>query len=364
VYPVLNPDFGKGYIGGESVQHTLLARAFRRLGWDATVVDVDYGQEEGEFVCGIRVRKTFSPEAGIPGLRFFHPRLTGIWRALDRADADVYFQSCAGMLTGVAAAFCQWRRRTFLFRTAHDTDCIPGQALIRLKRDRWIYEFGLRRADWISVQGSRQEALLRRHYGLESIPVPMAAEPPESRADGTRDIDVLWVNNMRPFKRPELAVELARRLSVRGADWRMVMIGGPAPGMESYYEEIRSSASAVPGLDFLGPVPYREVNGFFRRAKLFVNTSESEGFPNSFLQAWIRGVPVISFFDPDGLIDSKNLGGVPRNLDEMALLAQSFLESPSRLERLSREVAHFAEKRFSPVEVARRYVEILKGMGI
>lgn len=359
VYPVLNPKYGAGYIGGESVQHTLLARAFRDMGWRVSVVDTDYGQPDGEFIDGITVFKTFRPDAGIPVARFLHPRLSGIWAALLRANADIYYQSCAGMMTGVVAAFCRFFGRTFLFRTAHDTDCIPGEQLIRFRRDRIIYEYGLRRANPIAVQGVHQRELLRRNYKLDSAPVPMAVEPPSEDVEPFRDIDVLWVNNFRPFKRPELAVNLARRLSNR----RMTMIGGPCPGLGAYFEEVRRSAGGIPGLDFVGPVPYRRVNAFFHRARLFVNTSQSEGFPNSFLQAWIRGVPVVSFFDPDGLIGRHGLGDVPANPDEMAAAVERLLDVPEEREAAGARARRFALDHYAPEAVARQYIDLLDGAG-
>jgi glycosyltransferase involved in cell wall biosynthesis len=359
VYPVLNPKYGAGYIGGESVQHTLLARAFRDMGWRVSVVDTDYGQPDGEIVDGITVFKTFRPAAGIPAARFLHPRLTGIWAALRRADADIYYQSCAGMMTGVVAAFCKFHHRTFLFRTAHDTDCIPGEQLVRFRRDRIIYEYGLRNAHHIAVQGLHQRELLRRHYELDGAPVAMAVEPPSEAAEPVRDIDILWVNNFRPFKRPELAVNLARRLSNR----RMTMIGGPCPGLGEYFEGVRRSARGIPGLDFVGPVPYRQVNEFFHRARLFVNTSRSEGFPNSFLQAWIRGVPVVSFFDPDGLIGRHGLGAVPADFDQMAAAAERFLDVPAEREAAGARARRFAWAHYAPEAVALQYLRLLDGAG-
>lgn len=46
-------------------------------------------------------------------------------------------------------------------------------------------------------------------------------------------------------------------------------------------------------------------------AKVLVNTSLAEGFPNTFLEAWVLGTPVISLFvDPGGVIEANRLGYV------------------------------------------------------
>ena len=66
-----------------------------------------------------------------------------------------------------------------------------------------------------------------------------------------------------------------------------------------------------------GPVSYHEVNNYFLESKIFLNTSDSEGFPNSFLQAWARSVPVVSFFDPDNIIRDREIGRSPKDLNAM-----------------------------------------------
>ena len=108
--------------GGESVQHSLLAKAFAEKGWDVSMISKDLGQEDGAIVDGVKVWKTYRQEAGLPWVRFLHPRLTSSWRALRRSDADIYFQSCAGLMTGAVAKFVASRGRKMIFRGAHDTD--------------------------------------------------------------------------------------------------------------------------------------------------------------------------------------------------------------------------------------------------
>ncbi|HEX6006493.1 MAG TPA: glycosyltransferase, partial [Burkholderiales bacterium] len=156
--PVLAPEFQHLPVGGESVQQALLADALVRRGIEVSTVVADWGQEDGRQWQGIRVFKAYRRQAGIPMLRFFHPRWTRLWSALARADADVYYTSCAGMHVGLIAMFCRRRGRRFVFRAASDPDCDRSRLplLVRYARDRWLYEYGLRRADAILVQSAGQ----------------------------------------------------------------------------------------------------------------------------------------------------------------------------------------------------------------
>ena len=120
--PLLVPEYRQHVIGGESVQQTLLARALARRGLDVSTVVLDYGQIDGAQWDGIRVFNAYRPGAGLPVLRFIHPRWTGLWSALARADADIYYTSCAGMQVGLLAMFCRRFHRRFVFRTASDSD--------------------------------------------------------------------------------------------------------------------------------------------------------------------------------------------------------------------------------------------------
>src|SRR5438552_2618784 len=103
------------HIGGAEVQQSLVARGLAERGISVCFVTLDYGQPDGQVFKGIQVFRAYREDAGIPGLRFIHPRMTAVWSAMRRANADVYIQRTSDPLTGVVAAFCRRHSRRFVF---------------------------------------------------------------------------------------------------------------------------------------------------------------------------------------------------------------------------------------------------------
>jgi glycosyltransferase involved in cell wall biosynthesis len=181
-------------------------------------------------------------------------------------------------------------------------------------RDKVLYLWGLKRSDAFVVQNRTQQDMLSRYFGKTSTIINNGLPPADriSRSEGF----VLWVGSMRKVKNPMMFVELARR----NPESRFVMVGGNPLQRDAFYDEVSAEIRKVPNLQYLGFLPFGEVEKLFERASLFVNTSTIEGFPNTFLQAWCRGVPVVSTtsVNPDDLITKHNLGAVVENIDEMA----------------------------------------------
>lgn len=130
------------------------------------------------------------------------------------------------------------------------------------------------------------------------------------------------------------------------------------PGGQTYYEDMRAAAARLPNVHMLGPVRYAESGVLFDRAKVFLNTSSMEGFPNTFLQSWIRGVPVVTFFDPDSLVHRLTLGRVAGSLDDMREAIRGLLESDADRQSIGRRAREFATREYT-TGVAARYLELL-----
>jgi glycosyltransferase involved in cell wall biosynthesis len=345
-----------GHIGGEEVQHSLLATEFARRGLRTTLVTGDFGQGKDIQHQNVRVLATFNEKVGLPGVRMLHPRLSGLWRALGRADSRAYYVSCAGAVVGYVAAFCRTHGRRMVFRVASDADCKPNDLLVSTWKDRWLYAWGIRQADAILVQTDHQRELLRSNYGVDSRKVSMLVPMPDKVADDRqRDIDVLWLANLRSVKRPEWIPELAKLLP----EVRFTMAGGPYGGQQALFDSIKGASVNLENLTFCGPVPFHETAALFARTRLFLNTSSLEGFPNTYLQAWANGAPVVATFDPDGVICQHTLGRATSSLEETASAIRHLLRDESGRCEASRRGRQFVEQH-NGAGALRSYLEAME----
>jgi len=353
-WPVLSRDPNIQVVGGAEVQQCVLARLFAANGFRVSMITFDYGQPNGAVIDGITVHKAFREDAGIPVLRFLHPRLTTMWRALREVDADVYYQRSSAMWTGVVAEFCRRFGKRSIYAGASDRDFEIGQEQILHARDKWLYRRGLARVDRIVAQNGFQLESCRRHHRREAQVIPSCYVPPEHAVRSSLAHDrVLWVGTIHDYKRPHLFLDIAERLPER----RFVLIGGPSVGGErlkaGYFEEVRARAAALANVEFTGFLPLAEVERWFDRARLLVLTSVYEGMPNVFLQAWARGVPTVSTVDVGAAVNT-----VFQDAGQGAARVETLLSDSALWTQASHDALSHFERNHSASEVLTRYARL------
>jgi len=354
-WPVLsgNPDIG--VIGGAEVQQSILARLLVRAGYPVSMICLDYGQAQRVAVNGVWVHKIHRPEAGWPVVRFIHPRMTSMWQAMAEVNADIYYQRAAGMLTAVVAAFCRRRHKKSIYAGASDHDFLPGHQDIRYRRDRWLFERGLRQVDRLVVQNATQQTYCREHYGLASTLIASCYELPADARPGAGNT-VLWVGSMHRNKRPEIFLELARRLP----QFRFVLIGGPGGGQGDgeFFAGIQQAAKQLPNVECTGFLPLPQVEPYFDRAAILVNTSTHEGVPNTFLQAWARGIPTIALVDIGARLDGVPVYRVARDAEDMASEIERLFADEIYRRRSTTRCRDYFARAHSPAGVVAQYARL------
>jgi len=322
IYPVLVDQNDIKSAGGAELQQRFIGIGLKNIGYTVSYITMDVGQEELEIKNGMEIYKTHKLNEGIRGIRFLYPVLYKIWRALKKANADVYYVRCAGFLPGIVAIFCRMHKKKMIYAGAHDTDFIPSQFLMTKQYEKTLYKFGLKHADAITAQSNSQKANLWRHFKLKGELIRNFYPCHAKRRPKLEKDTILWVSTLRSWKRPMRFVRLAEKFPSE----QFIMIGG-RPGLSGnhLYDEIKDSVKNLKNLQFLGFQPFKKTECYFDRCKLFVNTSDYEGFPNTFLQAWNRGIPVLSYVDPDGVILQNKLGIVVHSENDMHIALSSFL---------------------------------------
>jgi glycosyltransferase involved in cell wall biosynthesis len=337
-------------MGGAELQGLLITRELVRRGHEVSIITFDHNPEEIEKDIPFRLIRTYRQGRSVS--------LWKIVKAVWDANADVYYLNNAGFILAPVVLAAHLRGKKILFWGASDTNFDPSHKWYRMPtyRDMMMYLWGLKRADAFVVQNTHQKELLLRHFGKTSVIISNGLSPAEriSSFDGF----VLWVGSMRKVKNPMMYVELARRLP----DTKFVMVGGNPLQRDEFYDNIHGAGIEVPNMEFRGFLPFEEVEQLFARASLFVNTSTIEGFPNTFLQAWSRGVPVVSTINvnPDGLITKHQLGAVARDLDEMTALVKKYMNGGSDVSPSN--IKAFFDKNLTIAATVDSMEQVLEGM--
>jgi len=88
-------------------------------------------------------------------------------------------------------------------------------------------------------------------------------------------------------------------------------------------------------------------------------TSSYEGFPNTFLEAWSLGLPVVSTFDPDGVIKRENLGRFVTDVAGMRIAIQELLTQHLSFSECSRNGRNYYVENHNVERVMPRLEQVI-----
>jgi glycosyltransferase involved in cell wall biosynthesis len=347
-YGLYNPDSRLSF-GGAEVQFYLLANELAGDPAYSVSVLTTVSENPGVEACGqLKIFKRQGQRRMDQKLkRGFLNRIQHLWsyfeafkemrRQFIEINADVYFHAGAGVEVGAYALICRLLRRRFLFFIASSADLWEPYGKVEGPL-KWLFPLGVRSAHEVVCRSSEQQDRLHNQYGRKGVmirtghPHPPARHVPKSY--------VLWVGRGNPLKRPEMFLDLAARMPHR----RFVMVVAHEDAHLDLLQQVRTRAAMLGNLDLYEDVPWSEIDNYFARARVFVNTSTYEGFPNTFVQAALHGAPVVSWrVDPDQLLSTGQLGlCAGESFDRLVDLVQGLCESELGWNTLSEGVKRYA----------------------
>lgn len=289
--------------GGAEVQMYQLAKEINRgENFEVSFIANFSKKIKFEVFDGIKVFIVYPLFENIKIIKGIFGRILFILR-LFSADADVYIHRAAGIETGIICFFCKIFGKKFIYMTASLMD-IDGKYVKENGIRGKIYEYGLKNASQVLVQSKDHKKFLKEKYGKESIIVNNSFPIPLFNKNETRDF-ILWVGSSQKLKHPEIFSELAKNFP----EEKFVII---MPKLDKIlWNVIKNKSEEISNLELIEKVPLEEIGKYYQKAKIFINTSDFEGFPNTFVQAAMFGTPIVSLnVNPDNFINIYNCGYV------------------------------------------------------
>ncbi|RME58582.1 glycosyltransferase [Candidatus Parcubacteria bacterium] len=405
-YPLFNPS-STGQFGGSEVRVAQIARNLARVkAFDVSVLVFDHGQSHIEVIDDIAIyswRERPAPSLhdltqmrslsivfqGLLKMERLGERLRRVlrggmnkWRArvlpvergipylidvrplavYDEIDADVYVLPGNSVYSAELAYYCSRTAARYVFLAGSDMDYDPDYKAHPRRRDIYgslyaLKAYAIEHADHHVVQNHHQAELLRRYYGRDSTLIrnPIDLQPRFPRDPAPRSI--LWVGKSdERVKQPSVVVRLARQLPAY--EFTMVM---PMTVRETH-EQILAAAEQLPNLTIVEGVPFDQIEAYFARARLHINTSRFEGFPNTFLQAAKYGVPTLSLrVDPDGMLSRHGCGtACEGDMNRMRAEIIRYMEDDALCDQVGERALHYVRKYHDMEVIIPQYIALFE----
>jgi glycosyltransferase involved in cell wall biosynthesis len=355
--PNAGPLYGAaGQTGGAELQSVNIARALATAGFRVRHVVTEAAISHTPDGVEVFLLPPHYAQGGLP-------RRRAILQALRESDGRVYIQRTAGIETGFAGIFARLARRRFIFCASSDADFYQDRELLRQlggSLDVWSARtqtrLGQRCAHAVVAQTEQQAALARDTLRLHPQVIRSFCDLGEPRPEAREAF--LWIGSFAGVKDPLSFLALAERMP----DVPFRMVGTERKGWQDLAAAVREQAVRLPNLELLTARPRDEVLALYRRAIAVVNTSLYEGFSNTFLEGWARGVPAVSLrIDPDGVIDRHGLGAVAGgSLDVMERILRGYFEEAAAAEAAGDAGYRYVRRTHAPDVIGPQWIRLVE----
>jgi glycosyltransferase involved in cell wall biosynthesis len=319
--------------GGATVQMFLLAKEFSNYDdIDVSCLVVNFGRKDGEVINGLKIYNTFSKKDNL------FIKIIKFHKAIHKVKTSVIIQHGLTIFSCLLAVYCKVFGTKFVYMFASDVE--SDGCYQRTNKKALLFKLLIRCADVLITQNQYQYRKIFTDYSRKTN-ILYSGFPIKKLLNTNRDF-MLWIGRAEKLKNPLKFIDLASL----NPDHKFVMVCNNSVGLEDYFDRMKYLADGVKNIEFISHVPFSKINAYFRGAKLLVNTSDYEGFPQVFIQAAMNNVPIISLnVNPDNFITKYNCGVVCDG-DELFMnqSIQSVIRDPQKYNQLSKNAYNYAKE--------------------
>lgn len=346
---------------GPDVHQVLLAKELVSKGFRVSMIVYCKDNSASELIDDIEIIKIrvmendLSPVSElIKGLAF--------WKALSSTNADIYY--IHGGVPGIISLYCYIYNKISIYSIASDAWVSKKPIKYKLKGFNHsilsIEYIGncidIMLATQIIIQTEHQRRLLKQNFNKEGTLIRTPFPMPSNCCLKVRSKipTILWVGSLSDVKRPDLFVELAKKMP----NLKFLMVGGYAGDGKKYVEMLKNTCDLT-NFEYAGVVQYNKIHEIFEKVDILVNTSLFEGFPHAFIQAWAYQLPIVSLnADPDGLLTNHNLGICSHSIDQMVEDIEKILSDDEFYEKIKTDGLSYVARNHDIKNISKSYIDL------
>lgn len=303
-------------------------------------------------------RRAFA--VGVIGPHIVDPDKVAIYREL---DADVYLTTGNNEVAAELALYCKKYDKFYVMMSGSDLDFDAGilenpQQTNNYGVPAYLMKYVIDNASTFVVQHEGQANLLRDKFHRQAVVIRNPIDLTVTFNRSTEPETILWIGKSDSVKRPEIVIELAGQLT----DYSFEII----LNLSNYeiHKHCLEQAGQLPNVTIYSYVPFSEVERYFVSAKLLLNTSIFEGFPNTFLQAAKYGVPIVCLeLDPGDMLSKYNCGYVcGGDLGQMSRDIITLMNMPSKYKEKSDSCLKYVRQFHAKEQIIDQYARMLTSL--
>lgn len=284
----------------------------------------------------------------------FYPYAFDILKLLYRIKPDIVMARPGGSFVGICALYCRLTNTKLIWHISIKDDLEKFKWRLHPRTfteylEKAIFNYGIKSSDFIVGQAQYQDDMLLKNFKRNcDIIIPNFHPTHEYIGEkGMEKINVIWIANFKKQKQPELFLALAESMK-KQENVNFIMAG--RLNDSSMAKAINSTSN----LEYLGELAIEQVLSLMKESHIFINTSSSEGFPNTFIQAWLNKMVVVSLtVNPDDVLTNHDIGYVAGNFQNMKETTQELIAHPELILAKGEASYDYAIKNHSLANIAK-----------
>lgn len=280
-----------------------------------------------------------------------------IFKLLNEIKPDFIYTRFYSSWVGFASKYSLTNNCKHLLAIASDNDLTENKIKITKIFDfierKHVY-FALKNSKYIFTQNNFQQQQLGLKFNRIGHLLSQSTEPCDEEIIKNLNLTILWIGNLKKIKQPEIFFDIIKQFdSTLNINFKII-------GRIGEYKSLIENCDKINNFQYLGELTNEEVNYQLSQSHILINTSLYEGFSNTFVQAWMRKVIVISLnVDPDNIISSNEIGFVNNSIADITKFIIKLYNNRTELEKMGEKAFNYARNKHSIANYMREINKFL-----